>query len=62
MKTIIDKNTGKVLYCREDEPTLENEMAIDLLLTKPIDNPYYDFDTKNFYDKIENDKSKMQIK
>ena len=54
MKTIIDKNNGKVLYCREDEPTLENEMAIDLLLTTPMDNPYYDFNTQTFYDKIEN--------
>jgi hypothetical protein len=53
MKTIIDKNTGKLLYCREDEPTLENEMAIDLLLTTPMENPYYDFNTQIFYDKIE---------
>jgi len=54
MKTIIDKNTGKVLYCREDEPTIENEMAIDLLLTTEMENPYYDFDTQNFYDKMQN--------
>jgi hypothetical protein len=53
MKTIIDKNTGKVLYCRKDEPTLENEMAVDLLLTIPMENPYYDFNTQTFYDKIE---------
>ena len=54
MKTIIDKNSGKVLYCREDKPTLENEMAIDLLLTTPMENPYYDFETKTFYDKMQN--------
>jgi hypothetical protein len=53
MKTIIDKYSGKVLYCREDEPTLENEMAVDLLLTTPMENPYYDFNTQTFYDKIE---------
>ena len=53
MKTIIDKYTGKVLYCREDEPTLENEMAIDLLLEVYMENPYYNFETKEFYNKDE---------
>ena len=50
MKTIIDKYTGKVLYCREDEPTVENEMAIDLLLDIYMENPYYNFETKEFYE------------
>lgn len=54
MKTIIDKYTGKVLYCRKDEPTLENEMAIDLLLEVYMENPYYNFETQTFYDNIEN--------
>ena len=52
MKTIIDKYTGKVLYCREDEPTVENEMAIDLLLEVYMENPYYNFETKEFYNNI----------
>jgi len=43
----------KVLYCREDEPTLENEMAIDLLLEVYMENPYYNFETKEFYNKDE---------
>jgi len=53
MKTIIDKNTGKVLYCREDNPTMENEIAINLLLDVAMINPYYDFKTQTFYDKNE---------
>jgi len=52
MKTIIDKYTGKVLYCREDEPTLENEISINLLMEIYIENPYYDFKTKTFYNKL----------
>lgn len=51
MKTIIDKYTGQVLYCKDGEPTLENEIAIDLLLTVYMSNPYYDFETQTFYDK-----------
>lgn len=50
MKTIIDKNTGKVLYCRFDEPTEPNEIAIDLLCTIESENEiYYNFETKEFY-------------
>ncbi len=53
MKTIIDKYTGQVLYCRQDQPTIENEIAIDLLLTTEMDNPYYDFETQTFYNKTQ---------
>lgn len=53
MKSIIDKYSGKLLYCREDEPTLKNEMAIDLLLEVYMKNPYYNFETKEFYNKDE---------
>jgi hypothetical protein len=53
MKTIIDKNTGKVLYATAIELELiENEIAIDELLTENMENPYFDFETKVFYDKI----------
>jgi hypothetical protein len=52
VKTIIDKYTGKVLYCRVDEPTEENEIAIEELLTEEMENPYFDFENQVFYDKI----------
>ena len=52
MKTIIDKNTGKVLYASIIEVDLsENEIAIDELLTEEMENPYFDFETKIFYNK-----------
>lgn len=53
IKTIIDKYTGQVLYARFDEPTVENEIAIDALLTEPMENPYWDFENEIFYNKIE---------
>jgi hypothetical protein len=54
MKTIIDKNTGKVLYCSMVEvELLENEITIDELLTEEMENPYFDFNTKTFYNKID---------
>lgn len=52
IKTVVDKNTGKVLYCRIDEPTEDNEVAVEKLLTEPMENPYFDFTTRTFYDKI----------
>jgi len=51
LKTVIDKNTGKVLYARFDEPTEPNEITIDNLLTEEGDNWYWDFETKQFYTK-----------
>ena len=52
MKTIIDKNTGQVLYASIIEVDLsENEIAIDELLTESLENPYFDFETKTFYNK-----------
>jgi hypothetical protein len=52
MKTIIDKNTGQVLYASIIEVDLsENEIAIDELLTEEMENAYFDFETKTFYNK-----------
>jgi hypothetical protein len=51
MKTIIDKNTGKVLYATAIELELiENEIAIDELLTEVMENPFFNFETRTFYD------------
>jgi hypothetical protein len=53
MKTIIDKNTGQMLYCSAIEVDLEeNEIAIDELLTDAFENPYFDFQTRAFYNKV----------
>ena len=53
MKTIIDKNTGKVLYASIIEVELsENEIAIDELLTESFENPYFDFKTRTFYENL----------
>jgi hypothetical protein len=50
MKTIVDKYTGEVLYARQDEPTLENEIAIDEILTVFYIKPYFNFETREFYE------------
>ena len=50
MKTVVDKVTGKVLYCRYDEVTEPNEVAIDLLCTIESESDvYYNFETQEFY-------------
>ena len=51
MKTIIDKNTGKVLFATLNEVDLkENEIAIDSLLTENFANPYWSFENSTFYE------------
>jgi hypothetical protein len=51
MKTIIDKFTGQVLYATIVEvDILENEIAIDEILTEYFENPYFDFETRTFYE------------
>jgi hypothetical protein len=52
MKTIIDKFTGKVLYATIIEVhLLETEIEIDELLTEYFENPYFDFESRTFYNK-----------
>lgn len=54
MKSIIDKITGKLICATSIEvEVLENEMLIDELLTEPFDNTYFDFETRTFYNKID---------
>jgi hypothetical protein len=51
MKTIIDKSSGRVLYCVTEITTLQkNEIAVDELLTESFLNAYYNFETKEFYE------------
>ena len=51
MKTIIDKNTGQVLFASLAEVELkDNEMLIDSLLTENFVIPYWDFENSRFYE------------
>jgi hypothetical protein len=51
MKTIIDKFTRQVLYATILEVDIwENEFAIDEILTEYFENPYFDFETRTFYE------------
>lgn len=54
MKTIIDRNTGKVSYATSlDVFLFENEIEITELLTDNFDNAHFDFETRTFYNKEE---------
>lgn len=53
LRTVIDKNTGKELRAQFHDLILEDEMLIDELRTEDMENPYFDFSTKTFYDKKE---------
>lgn len=54
MKTVIDKNTGKVLYATIiDIDLLENEIIVDEFVVDNFENPYFNFETKTFYNKEE---------
>jgi len=48
--TIIDKATGRELYAKFDNEVSENEVAVEILRTEPMDNPYFDFETNTYYD------------
>jgi hypothetical protein len=52
MKSIIDKYTGQLICATTIELELfENEILIDELLTEVMENPYFDFETRQFYEK-----------
>ena len=51
MKTIIDKNTGELLYATVIDVQLsENQSLIDEMLTQWMLKPFYNFETKEFYE------------
>lgn len=53
MKTIVDSITGKVLFATLVEIQLaESEVAIDELLTEPLENPHFNFETRTFFDLV----------
>jgi len=53
MKTIINKETGLVLFCAKEFDLKDNEMAIDEICDLPynseIELQYWDFENKKFY-------------
>jgi hypothetical protein len=52
MKTLINKNTGQLICATAiDIELLEDQMLIDELLTEEMENPYFDFETRTFYDR-----------
>lgn len=51
MKTVIDNNTGKVLFSTVIEIDLQdNQVSIDELLTESYVKPYFNFETRTFYE------------
>ena len=53
MKTVINSTTGQVLYATLVDVYLgENELLIDEVLIETFDNPYFDFETRTFYNKV----------
>jgi len=51
MYAIIEKETGKELYYKADNSVLETEVAVEELRTEDMVNPYFDFETRTFFDK-----------
>jgi hypothetical protein len=51
MQTIIDKNTGELLYTTVVAVELqENEIAVNDLLNETFVRPFYNFETNTFYE------------
>ena len=50
MYTIVEKSTGKVLYAKFDKECLENEVAVTELQTEAFENPYFNFETREYYE------------
>jgi len=50
--TIINSD-GKELYATQDISNLkDNEIAIEELRTEEMENPYFDLETRKFYNKL----------
>jgi hypothetical protein len=51
MKTVLDKESRKVLYAITDDIELiDGEIAVDELVTEIILKPFYNFESKSFYE------------
>jgi hypothetical protein len=54
--TIVDKESGKVLFCKKDNSVSENQIAIVEMCIIERENPFeseifYNFETQQFYTK-----------
>ena len=51
MKHILDKNTGELLYATKVDVKLnKNEIAVDEALMDWMLKPFYNFETKEYYE------------
>jgi hypothetical protein len=50
MKTIINKQSGKVLFAIANFQDTDTEIAIDEILTEYFVVPYFNFETREFYE------------
>ena len=52
LKIIVDKNTGQVLFATIVNIELpEDQVLVSETLPDNIDNPYFDFTTRTYYNK-----------
>lgn len=51
LRTVVNKYTGQEYRAQMDDFIGEDEVLIDALRTEFMENPYWDFDNKVFYDK-----------
>jgi hypothetical protein len=52
--TIVDKESGKVLFCKKDNSVTENQVAIiEMCMLENIEGQeiFFNFETKEFYTK-----------
>lgn len=51
--TVVDRFTGKELRAQFTGDRLaENEIEIEELRTEQMNNPYFNFETRQFYEKV----------
>jgi hypothetical protein len=53
LRTVVNKYTGQELRAQFDDFISEDEILIDALRVEVMENPYFDFSTRTFYDKKE---------
>ena len=51
LQTVIEIATGKEIGATYSNECLETETLVPELRTEPMDNPYFDFTTRTFYNK-----------
>ncbi len=51
--TIIEEATGKELFAKFDDQVEAGQVAVTELRTEDMDNPYFDFTNREFYNKID---------